>query len=486
MSPSNTLAEVITAISSGPGGPGIGAFFDFDGTVMDGYSARAFYRERLLHLEIGPVEAAQTLLAGLRGLTSEEDFERFVAISFAAWAGRSEDELAELGERLFVQQIASRLFPEIWELVAAHQQRGHTVVLASSATRFQVEPAAHALGVEHVLCTPLEAEDGILTGRAAGPTLWRNGKAAAVLSFAQAHDIDLTDSYAYSNGDEDVPFLSAAGHPHAVNPEDRLAQTAAERGWPVLRFGRRGRPGAQQLARTAAAYAGMFTAMGAGTAVGLLNRSRRRGVDTAASLAGELGLGLAGVQLNVQGEQHLWDSRPAVFLFNHQSQLDMLIVCKLLRGGFAGVAKKELANDPIFGAAFRLADTAFVDRSSTTEAKRALEPAVQRLREGVSLVVAPEGTRSPTPRLRPFKKGAFHMAMQAEVPLVPIVIRNAGELMWRDSRTIRPGRIDVVVHPAVPTRGWTKRRLDDGAEQVHQLYLDTLAHWPERVPGAVA
>jgi len=173
VSPSNTLAEVITAISSGPGGPGIGAFFDFDGTVMDGYSARAFYRERLLHLEIGPVEAAQTLLAGLRGLTSEEDFERFVAISLAAWAGRSEDELAELGERLFVQQIASRLFPEIWELVAAHQQRGHTVVLASSATRFQVEPAAHALGVEHVLCTPLEAEDGILTGRAAGPTSCR-------------------------------------------------------------------------------------------------------------------------------------------------------------------------------------------------------------------------------------------------------------------------------------------------------------------------
>lgn len=486
MSPSDALAEVITGIHSAPQGPGVAAFFDFDGTVMDGFSAQAFYRERLLHFELGPVEAAQTLLAGLRGLTSEEDFERFVAISFAAWEGRSEDELTELGERLFVQQIASRLFPEIWELVAAHQQRGHTVVLASSATRFQVEPAARALGVEHVLCTPLEVVGGVLTGRAAGPTLWRNGKADAVRSFAEAHSIDLADSYAYSNGDEDVPFLSAAGNPHVVNPEDRLAETAAKQGWPLLRFGGRGRPGVQQLARTAAAYAGMFTAMGAGTAVGLLNRSRRRGVDTAVSLAGELGLGLAGVQLNVQGEQHLWDARPAVFLFNHQSQLDMLIICKLLRGGFAGVAKKELANDPIFGAAFRLADTAFVDRSSTTQAKRALEPAVQRLHDGVSLVVAPEGTRSPTPRLRPFKKGAFHMAMQAGVPLVPIVIRNAGELMWRDSRTIRPGRIDVVVHSSVPTVGWTKKRLDDGVERVHQLYLDTLANWPDRVPGTQA
>lgn len=229
MSPSDALAEVITGIHSAPQGPGVAAFFDFDGTVMDGFSARAFYRERLLHFEIGPVEAAQTLLAGLRGLTSEEDFERFVAISFAAWEGRSEDELTELGERLFVQQIASRLFPEIWELVAAHQQRGHTVVLASSATRFQVEPAARALGVEHVLCTPLEVVGGVLTGRAAGPTLWRNGKADAVRSFGQEHDIDLAQSYAYSNGDEDVPFLSAAGNPHVVNPEDRLAETAANR-----------------------------------------------------------------------------------------------------------------------------------------------------------------------------------------------------------------------------------------------------------------
>lgn len=486
MSQSEALTEAIAHILAGPAGPGIGAFFDFDGTVMDGYSARAFYRERVRHFEIGPREAAQTLLAGLRGLTSEEDFERFVAISFAAWAGRSEDELAELGERLFVQQIASRLFPEVWELLRAHQRMGHTVVLASSATRFQVEPAARAFGVEHVLCTPLEAEKGILTGRAAGPTLWRNGKAAAVLAFARAHRIDLADSFAYSNGDEDVPFLSAAGHPCAVNPEDSLARTAAQHGWPILRFGSRGRPGVQQLVRTAAAYAGMFTAMGAGTAVGLLNRSRRRGVDTAVSLAGELGLGLAGVELDVQGQQHLWDARPAVFLFNHQSQLDMLIVCKLLRGGFAGVAKKELANDPVFGPAFRMAGTAFVDRSSTEQAKKALEPAVQRLREGISLVIAPEGTRSPTPRLRPFKKGAFHMAMQARVPLVPIVIRNAGELMWRDSRTIRPGRIDVVVHPALPTADWTRQRLDEGVTRVHQLYVDTLRNWPDGTPGAVA
>ena len=101
-----------------------------------------------------------------------------------AWAGRSEDELAELGERLFVQGIAGSLYPEAWRLVTAHLRAGHTVVLASSATRFQVEPAARALGVEHVLVSPVEIVDGICTGRAGGPLLWRAGKAQAVQTFA--------------------------------------------------------------------------------------------------------------------------------------------------------------------------------------------------------------------------------------------------------------------------------------------------------------
>ncbi len=128
-----SLAEAVADVLAGPPGPAVGAFFDFDGTVIDGYSARDFYRHRLRSFGIGPVEAAQTLMLGLRGVSSEADFERFVALGFAAWAGRSEDELTELGERLFAQQIAGRLFPEAWQLIRAHQRMGHTVVLASSA-----------------------------------------------------------------------------------------------------------------------------------------------------------------------------------------------------------------------------------------------------------------------------------------------------------------------------------------------------------------
>jgi len=422
--------QLIADVEAAPTGPQVGAFFDFDGTLIDGYSLAAFARYHLRSWQIAPADLGQLLLTGIRGVTTEEDFERFTVLSMRTWAGRSEDELAELGERLFVQAISGSLYPEGWRLVEAHRRAKHMVVLASSATRFQVAPTARAMGVEHILVSPVEIVNGICTGRPGGPLLWRAGKAAAVREFAAEHDIDLVQSYAYSNGNEDVPFLRTAGRPRAINPGRQLAETARHYGWPVARFRSRRRPGAGDIAHTVAGLAGMLGGFATGVTLGALTGSRREAVDLGTTLGGELGSVLGGVRLDVYGSEHL-ATRPAVFLFNHQSQLDVLILAKLLRGGFTGVAKKELANDPGFGLVFRLADVAFVDRHDHAQAMKALEPAVQKLHEGISLVIAPEGTRSATPALGPFKKGAFHVAMQAEVPIVPIVIRNSGELMWR-------------------------------------------------------
>lgn len=468
--------QLIADVEAGPQGPRIGAFFDFDGTVIDGYSLAAFARHHLRSLHVTPADLGELLLTGLQGVTTEEDFEKFTVLGMRAWAGRTEDELVELGERLFVQGIAGSLFPEAWRLVAAHLQAGHTVVLASSATRFQVEPAARAMGVEHVLVSPVEIVDGVCTGRPGGPLLWRAGKATAVREFAAAHDIDLAQSYAYSNGDEDVPFLRTVGRARALNPGKGLVGAAKHYSWPIARFRRRGRGGPLELVRTAAGIGGLLGGFGAGVAIGALSGNRREAVDLGIALAGELGSALAGVRIDVQGVEHL-AARPAVFLFNHQSQLDVLVLAKVLRGGFTGVAKKELANTPGFGLAFRLADVAFVDRKNAAEARKALEPAVEKLREGISLVIAPEGTRSATPSLGPFKKGAFHVAMQAGVPLVPIVIRNAGELMWRGSTTIQSGTVQVRVLPPVSTDGWTTKDLGEKVDEVRGMYVDALANW---------
>ena len=228
--------RLLADVAEGPEGPEVGAFFDFDGTLIDGYSLGTFARHHLRSGHVTPLEAGRMLLLGLRGVTTEADFERFFVLGMRAWAGRSEDELAELGERLWVQGIAGSLYPEAWRLVEAHRRAGHTVVFASSATRFQVEPAARAMGVEHVLVTPVEIENGIATGRPGGPPLWRRGKAEAVQAFAPQHGVDLELSYAYSNGTEDVPFLSTVGRARALNPEPGLALIATEKGWPIVRF----------------------------------------------------------------------------------------------------------------------------------------------------------------------------------------------------------------------------------------------------------
>src|SRR6516162_5794174 len=476
--------DLIASVEAGPKGPDIGAFFDFDGTLIDGYSLTAFARHHLRSLHVNPADLGRMLLTGLHGVTTEADFGRLTVLSMHAWAGRSEDELAELGERLFVQAISGSLYPEGWRLVQAHRQAGHTVVLASSATRFQVEPAARAMGVEHILVSPVEIVNGIATGRPGGPLLWRAGKAAAVRAFAGEYDIDLAESYAYSNGDEDVPFLQTVGRARAINPGRELEKAARHYGWPEARFRSRGRPGVCDLARTAAGLVGMFGGFATGAALGAATGSRREAVDLGTTFAGELGSLLAGVRLDVRGGEHL-ATRPAVFLFNHQSQLDVLILAKLLHGGFTGVAKKELANAPGFGLIFRLADVAFVDRHDHEQAVKALEPAVQKLRDGISLVIAPEGTRSPTPALGSFKKGAFHVAMDAGVPIVPIVIRNAGELMWRNAKIIHSGTVQVAVLPPIPTADWVPAYLDAYVREVRGQYLATLANWPTYGSGQV-
>src|SRR5579859_8227613 len=119
--------QLVSDVEGGPQGPRIGAFFDFDGTLIDGYSLTAFARHHLRSLQVSPADLGQMLLTGLRGVTTEEDFERFTLLCMRTWAGRSEDELAELGERLFVQGISGSLYPEAWRLVGAHQRAGHTL-----------------------------------------------------------------------------------------------------------------------------------------------------------------------------------------------------------------------------------------------------------------------------------------------------------------------------------------------------------------------
>jgi putative phosphoserine phosphatase/1-acylglycerol-3-phosphate O-acyltransferase len=477
----NTVAETVAAIDDGPGGPRIGAFFDLDGTLVSGYTASAFFAERIRRGAVGPAELARTLVTALDSGFGG-DPTRMGDVGFAALRGQSEDLLVELGERLFVQQIAGTIRPQARELVLAHLRMGHTVAVASSATRFQIEPVARDLGIDHVLCTKLGVEDGILTGALDGPMLWGEPKARAVRAFARGNGVDVRDSHAYANGAEDVPFLSSVGRPHAVNPHAGLAAAARSQGWPVLALRDRPRPGLRAVLGTAAAMAGLNAGMGLGAALGLLNRDRRLGTNAGVSLGCDSALALAGVRLRVGGEHNLWRARPAVFVGNHQSSLDPLIIGALLRRDFTGVAKKETRYDPRVFVSGMLLAPAFIDRSNSESARRDLDALVERIRAGTSVAIMPEGTRTATPVLGPFKKGAFHLAMQAGVPVVPIVIRNAGELMWRRSKIISPGTVEVCVLDPIPTDDWAADDLARHVDHVRDLFATTLDKWPTGGP----
>jgi len=264
------------------------------------------------------------------------------------------------------------------------------------------------------------------------------------------------------------------GRPRPLNPNRGLAQIAKERRWPVRRFSSRGTPSFGDFVRTGLAYASLAPALGAGIAAGVVNRSWREGVNVAGSVWGDLATSLSGVDLRVEGEEHLWSHRPAVFIFNHQSGLDAVLMIKLLRRDLTGVGKKEIRHNPIFGPVFGAAGVVFVDRADSGKAIEQLGPVVDAVKAGLSLVIAPEGTRSPTPRLGRFKKGAFHMAMQAGVPIVPVVFRNVLDAMPKDAFVVRPATIEAVVLPPVDTSGWTVDRLDDEIQTIRARYLAVL------------
>lgn len=472
------IDELIAEVEAGPQGPQVGAFFDFDGTLIDGFSGVLAFGDRLTAGKVGPNELLATMVETFNMKARGHDVTALMDLTLAGFRGRTPEEVAELGEKLWKERLAARVFPEARRLVRAHQRAGHTVAMASSATRFQAGAAAADLGIDNVLVTEAEVVDGLLTGAVDGAVLWGPGKAAAVRDFAEIHELDLAESYAYGNGGEDVAYLECVGRPRALNPDPSLTRSAAERGWQAARLARPAGVTAKNVLRTGASMAGLGTGVVLGLGMGLLNRNRSTALAVASDVGSSLGLAAAGVRIEVHGEEHLWSHRPAVFLFNHQSQLDVLVMGNLLRSDYTAVAKKELATDPIFAPMGWLANVAYVDRSNSQQARAALEPALAKIAEGVSLVVAPEGTRSPSPRLLPFKKGAFHMAMRAGVPVVPVVIRNAGEIMPARSMVMSSGTVQVAVLPPIPTTRWTVKNLSTQVAKVRQAYQDTLDDWP--------
>lgn len=461
-------------IEDSPRGPGTIAFFDLDGTLIHGFSIVSMFWERALSGKVAPVEAVRQLFTLVTHGLNGTEYSRLLEELAEQLAGTPEHELVALGHTVFDKYLAGSIYPESRALVRAHQERGHTVVIVTSATAYQSDSIARELDIEHVLCNRLETRKGEFTGEVAKPICFGSGKKRAAEAFADSHGADLADCYFYTDGLEDLPLLEAVGFPRPLNPEATLESIARRRDWLTRRFDSRGIPGVKEFLRTGLVYGAFFSAALQILPTWFLNQSRRDAVNLAVTTWGEFGSALAGIKINLRGEHHLWEQRPAVFLFNHQSAIDVLIIAKLLRRDFTAIAKQEIATNPLVGPVFRVADTVFVDRQNNASAIEALQPVVKTLKDGLSIAIAPEGTRSSGDKLGLFKKGPFHIAMQAGVPVVPIVIHNATDVLPKGGFFVHPTTVYVDVLEPIPTGDWSAESVDRHVADVRERFIDTL------------
>ncbi|NIB41671.1 HAD-IB family hydrolase [Pseudomaricurvus alkylphenolicus] len=482
----NVHADVIKGIERQPDGPHIGAFFDFDGTVIAGFSVKVFLQEQLRRGDLGPREFAELMATFTNFSMGRLGFSGLMVASAQIMKGVPEQQYIDFGEELYEKHISRMIYPESRALIEAHLRKGHTVALISSATRYQVEAAAQDLGFDHILYTELEVEDGVFTGNVIRPTCYGEGKLTAAQKLAKEEGIDLDQSFFYTDSHEDLPLLEGVGHPQVLNPNSKLVTIAERRGWPIRRFGSRGRPKVTDYLRTAAATWSLVPSFAAGLPIRYLTGSKRESLNYSMALFGDTAAALIGMHVEARGEEHLWSQRPAVFIFNHQSQADAVIIAKLLRRDFASVGKKEIKDDNyIIGKIFEYGGTVLIDRKNAPSAIEAMQPLVDTLQnEGRSVVLSPEGTRTIGPKLAPFKKGAFHLAIQAGVPIVPIVIHNAGDVQPKGDWVFRSGTVEVDVLPPVDTSKWTVENIDQHVTDVRNMFLETLGQTEEETVDA--
>ncbi|MGB5256228.1 MAG: HAD-IB family hydrolase [Woeseiaceae bacterium] len=479
--------DVVAEILKLPDGPEIGALFDFDGTLISGYSAFAFVEEQIKRGHLSPRELVELIGAMASFGLGKMGFSAMMLGMAQFLRGIREDSYAAFGRELFESHIARLIYPESRALVEAHLRKGHTVAIISSATPYQVEPAAQDFNIDNVLCTHLEVEKGCFTGKVVRPTCFGPGKVTAAESLVEKFGVDLDKSFFYSDSDDDIQLLERVGNPRPLNPNKKLLAIAESRGWPVRRFASRGQTRVSDWLRSLFVPASLVGSFLAGLPIWALTGSKRDALNFSVSVFADTASALIGLNLKVKGEHHLWSHRPAVFIFNHQSNVDMVIIARLLRRDITGVGKREIRDMPIIGRVMEAAGVVLIDRRNSASAIEAMKPLVDAMRvEGKSVCLSPEGTRAPTIKLSSFKKGAFHLAMQAGVPIVPIVIQNSGDVQPKGDMLYHPGTVEVEVLPPVETDGWSAETIDQHVTDVRNMYLLALEQDAESRKRAAA
>ena len=179
------------------------------------------------------------------------------------------------------------------------------------------------------------------------------------------------------------------------------------------------------------------------------------------------------IKVTVNGLSNVDPSKSYIYMCNHQSNFDIPVLLGCLPVQFRWLAKAELFKIPIFGRGMRSAGYISIDRFNRKSAFESLSEAAERIKGGVSVMIFPEGTRSIDGQIRPFKKGGFVLAVDAGVPIIPVVLHGTRAIMPKGQLRINPGHVVMDILAPVDTSGYNRETKDELIEQVRNIICDT-------------
>lgn len=221
----------------------VAAFFDIDGTLVSVNTAPLYARYMRRHGRARRRDLIRTAYYLLQYRLNMLDIDRAFERASDLIRGQDEAETKAFCEQWYQEVVRDYLVPQMLEQVEEHRRAGHELALLSSSTNYLAEPLARDLRVDHLLVTRLEVVDGRFTGRAIAPVCYGRGKVHWARAFAGERDVDLAQSFFYTDSVTDVPVLELVGHPRIVNPDRLLRREARRRGWEIVG------PGADRGAR---------------------------------------------------------------------------------------------------------------------------------------------------------------------------------------------------------------------------------------------
>ena len=372
-------------------------------------------------------------------------------------AGGAADSVAE--------DLCSMVQPFAETAFASHREAGRPIVLATTTPYDLVKPFADRLGLDDVVATRYSvAADGTYDGTLDGPFVWSAGKLAAITEWAERHDIDLAESYAYSDSVYDTPMLAAVGHPIVVNPDPRMVLVAAARRWPTLNLDVS--PGVLKI-----------------PVIGLeLQQVALRFARPSA---------YPYARFDIDGVEHIPSAGAAILVANHRSYFDVAAMSLAIAESgrparFLG--KKEVFDAPIVGPIAAAMGGIRVDRGTGSD--EPLAAAADALAGGEMVTMMPEGTipRGPAFFRKPKGRwGAARLAQMTGAPVIPVGLWGTERVWPRSSRV--PNVLNLTDPPTVRIRvgepvRLVGRSLEADTKRIMAAIVDLLPAdaYPKRTP----